>query len=92
MRRFYEYFDKGIEWVGKAMRVPHPVYKALGIEKLVKLSEGVLGELNEKSRKDVEAGYAMATGFLIAGDVTGNPFCIAASSLMYPPLLLTILP
>ncbi len=60
------------------MHVPHPVYKALGIEKLVKLSEGVLGELNEKSRKDVEAGYVMATGFLIAGDVTGNPFCIAA--------------
>ena len=83
MGKLFEYYEKGMNLIGKGLRAPHPLYKAIFMEKLVKSSEKLLGELDEDSRIDVEAAYTFGTGLLGAGIYTGNYFFYVASALTY---------
>ena len=65
--------EQSAERTSNLMYKLSPVYKKIGLEKLVKLSEKTLGELDEKSRAQVETGYASGTLILGLGIITGNP-------------------
>lgn len=83
MGKIIEYYDRGMELIGKGLRVPRPFYKAIGMEKLVESSEKFLGEIDEDTRTEVAGGYTFATALLGAGMATGDKFYCIASGLMY---------
>ena len=49
-----------------------PIYRKVGLEKLVKKSEKILGELDAENRAQVETGYAFGTIYLGLGIMLGN--------------------
>lgn len=61
----------------------HSVYRKIGLDKLVKSSEKILGPLDDESRATVETGYATGTIILGLGIGIGNPVYFIATGTLY---------
>ena len=60
-----------------AGRYLEPVYKATGIDFLVRKSERSLGELEHEERLGIETGYVFCGTLLLAGVVESQPLLAA---------------
>jgi len=75
--RDYEFWEnnlnQAVENINSILLRLSPVYRAIGLEKLVKSSERILGQLDNLSRAQVETAYATATVLLAMGVMADKP-------------------
>lgn len=61
-----------------------PVYKKIGLDKIVKKSESLLGKIDDRSRAQVETGYVIGTGINLVGILGNEPLpCLTFGSITY---------
>lgn len=78
-----EDLDQTAEDASNLMYKISPIYRKVGLEKLVKKSEKILGELDAMSRAQVETGYTVGTIYLGLGIIIGNPLLCVLSGGFY---------
>ena len=69
--------------IDKLIDVPAPLYRKIGLEKLIKKSEKYLGEIDYHTRNEVAAGYSLSTLLLAEGIITLNPLFFIGSGTIY---------
>jgi len=67
----------------RLMHKMHPVYRKMGLDKLVKSSERILGPLDDENRAEVETAYAVGTISLGLGVGTGEPLHLLTTGILY---------
>ncbi len=60
-----------------------PVYRKIGVDRVMRISERVLGSLDDSSRAYVATGHLFATANLAAGIVTGQPILYVLAGTCY---------
>lgn len=82
-----EDFEQTEEHIDSAMRGLNQVYRKIGLDRLTKSSERILGPLDEKQRAYVTTGYVLGTTSLGLGIALSPIFYIPAGAVYAATLI-----